>query len=371
MSTTSSDTTQPPALCEKCLGPSEHLRMLRDQNSLECKLCTRPFTVYKWKPHPNSPYKQTIICLTCSRQRNCCQCCLLDLTYGISVQMRDEVLKMAGVKSLSNEMTPKNEVTKLYVAGNEDKFQSLGGAGVSKDQEKAREVLRKLAIITKQQEDEKNKLIASGKNHQTNDKLPQNLEKVDVTKIFSKLPLNGSITPEQEKKYSTLFIFGIDPSLPDYKITNHFTSLIPQQVQTTTTAQPIKAYVSCQKSRYAYLTLSSPEMADAITKGIKPIKDQGPGRIIVENVPLFVTYVSKQRDFAKSNIERLKIGSLISKFIRKLNDTGNANGNNTKRKSESVDGGKAKKSKTITKNPEKKETTIIVNSTADDGSFEL
>lgn len=45
----------------------------------ECKVCERPFSVFRWNPGEGARYKKTEICTTCSKIKGVCQTCLLDL----------------------------------------------------------------------------------------------------------------------------------------------------------------------------------------------------------------------------------------------------------------------------------------------------
>lgn len=81
-----------PILCETCLGPNPMLRMTRQDHAKACKICERPFTVYRWKPGPTARYKKTELCRTCAKLKNVCQTCVLDLQYGLPVQVRDSVI---------------------------------------------------------------------------------------------------------------------------------------------------------------------------------------------------------------------------------------------------------------------------------------
>lgn len=123
-----------PILCETCLGPNPLVRMVRTPVRVSCRLCVshfpflqtkekwgkackvrsrsrccllrvlcdmhltsdplcfvlssqfqiceRPFTVYRWCPGAGARYKKTEICPTCSKLKNVCQTCILDLQYG-------------------------------------------------------------------------------------------------------------------------------------------------------------------------------------------------------------------------------------------------------------------------------------------------
>ena len=82
----------------------------------ECKICTRPFTVFRWRPGRDSRYKKTEVCQTCSKLKNVCQVCLLDLEYGLPVQVRDTALSIN-----SNDAIPKSDVNREYFAEEHDR----------------------------------------------------------------------------------------------------------------------------------------------------------------------------------------------------------------------------------------------------------
>ncbi|CCH44282.1 Zinc finger CCCH domain-containing protein 49 [Wickerhamomyces ciferrii] len=333
-----------PAVCETCLGPNPYLRMTREKNGLECKLCTRPFDVYKWFPIKNGSVKKTIICTTCSKQRNCCQSCLMDLTYGIPIQLRDAALKMAGVENISNQ-EPQNEISKLYVANNLEQFPKIGGASITSDSDKAREILTKLSMASK------NKIAPKSIK---NESLPSHINKIDVTKIISKLPLNGSTTPPNDTSITTIFIFGIDDSLPEYKITDFFENLNLK----------IKNFNCQHKSKAGFLTFQTRSDAEKAMSQIQSPQPGKPGLLVIENIPLRITW-GKERSLGNSNLEKLKIGSIISKFIKKLS----TNGDNKSSLSLQIENGNKDSNKINNKKKQKIETSKSYKALSKD--FEL
>ncbi|XP_052752298.1 pre-mRNA-splicing factor RBM22 [Galleria mellonella] len=102
-----------PILCQTCLGDNPYIRMTKEKYGKECKICVRPFTVFRWCPGARMRFKKTEICQTCSKLKNVCQTCLLDLEYGLPIQVRDAALKI-------QDDLPRNEVNKEYYIQNLD-----------------------------------------------------------------------------------------------------------------------------------------------------------------------------------------------------------------------------------------------------------
>ena len=71
----------------------------------------RPFTVFRWCPGARMRFKKTEVCQTCAKLKNVCQTCLLDLEYGLPIQVRDSALKV-------KDNLPRNEVNKEYYVQN-------------------------------------------------------------------------------------------------------------------------------------------------------------------------------------------------------------------------------------------------------------
>ena len=156
------ETTDFPSVCENCLPENPYVQMLKEDHGAECKvsmpshdhllwfspgtnsnckLCTRPFTVFRWKADRTARAKRTNICLTCARLKNCCQCCMLDLSYGLPIVVRDAALKMLAPG-------PESSINREYYAQEHEREIEEGRGGVEeyeKTDDKARELLRRLA----------------------------------------------------------------------------------------------------------------------------------------------------------------------------------------------------------------------------------
>ncbi|CAN8099962.1 unnamed protein product [Discula destructiva] len=137
------EATDFPSVCESCLPENPYVKMLKEDYGAECKLCSRPFTIFQWSAdRAHGRKKRTAICLTCARLKNCCQCCMLDLSFGLPIVVRDAALKMVAPG-------PQSEINREFFAQNNEKAIEEGRAGIEeyeKTDEKARELLRKLAM---------------------------------------------------------------------------------------------------------------------------------------------------------------------------------------------------------------------------------
>ncbi|KAH7029467.1 uncharacterized protein B0I36DRAFT_133100 [Microdochium trichocladiopsis] len=135
------ESTDFPSVCETCLPDNPYVKMLKEDYGAECKICTRPFTIFSWSAdRAHGRKKRTNICLTCARLKNCCQCCMLDLSFGLPITIRDAALKMVAPG-------PSSEINREYFAQNNEKAieDGLGTEEYEKTDDKARELLRRLA----------------------------------------------------------------------------------------------------------------------------------------------------------------------------------------------------------------------------------
>ncbi|KAF9869282.1 RNA recognition domain-containing protein [Colletotrichum karsti] len=112
------ESTDFPSVCENCLPENPYVKMLKEDYGAECKLCTRPFTVFSW---------------SADRAH--------DLSFGLPIVVRDAALKMVAPG-------PSSDINREYFAQNNERAIEEGRAGVEeyeKTDDKARELLRRLA----------------------------------------------------------------------------------------------------------------------------------------------------------------------------------------------------------------------------------
>ncbi|KAF2198939.1 hypothetical protein GQ43DRAFT_421375 [Delitschia confertaspora ATCC 74209] len=242
------ETTDFPSVCERCLPDNPYVQMLKEDYGAECKICTRPFTIFRWKADRTARQKRTNICLTCARLKNCCQCCMLDLSFGLPIVVRDAALKMVAPG-------PQSAINREYYAQEHEKEIEEGRGAIEayeKTDEKARELLRRLA--TSEPYYKKQRRLEAEGGEVTQKALPTP-ESSGTASAYGHVPgpirtrdSRGSasargamrtgrggripgvpaapspqdILPPADPNVTSLFVTGIEDDLPEHEIRTHF-----------------------------------------------------------------------------------------------------------------------------------------------------
>ncbi|KAK0089086.1 hypothetical protein PV326_004600 [Microctonus aethiopoides] len=186
-----------PILCPTCLGDNPYIRMTKEKYGKECKICVRPFTVFRWCPGARMRFKKTEVCQTCSRLKNVCQTCLLDLEYGLPIQVRDAALKV-------KDDLPRSDVNKEYYVQNIDKeignIDPTSPAGAVGKSGAASDLLMKLA--------------------RTSPYYKRN--RPHICSFWVKAAAMPVLEPPEDKSITTLYIGGLGDVLTEKQLRDHF-----------------------------------------------------------------------------------------------------------------------------------------------------
>ncbi|KAK0873214.1 Pre-mRNA-splicing factor slt11 [Friedmanniomyces endolithicus] len=304
------ETTDMPSVCERCLPDNPYVQMLKEDYGGECKLCTRPFTIFRWKADRTSRQKRTGICLTCARLKNCCQCCMLDLSFGLPITIRDAALKMVAPG-------PTSGVNREYFAQNNEHEieEGRGLEGYEKTDDKARELLRRLAssepyykkqrrLEAENEAEGEQKLLEGGENVDGAQHTPGPIRTADSRKSAygnAHLSRGGSaaggsrggkpgtgrrpfpstaalppqpqdILPPSDPNITSLFITGVEDDMPEHLLRTHFSQF-----------GPLRSLVCSHRSHCAFLNFMTRDGAEAAAEACH-------GRAIVKGVPLRVQW---------------------------------------------------------------------------------
>ncbi|KAK4902928.1 Pre-mRNA-splicing factor slt11 [Elasticomyces elasticus] len=302
------ETTDMPSVCERCLPPNPYVQMLKEDHGAECKLCTRPFTVFRWKADRTARQKRTGICLTCARLKNCCQCCMLDLSFGLPITIRDAALKMVAPG-------PTSGVNREFFAQNHEREieEGRGLEGYEKTDEKARELLRRLAssepYYKKQRRleaeeaegGEGQKLLEGGEEAQhtpgpirtaksaygsaygnarggsaasggRGGKPGSGAGRRPFPSTAALPPQPQDILPPADTNITSLFITGVEDDMPEHLLRTHFSAF-----------GPLRSLVCSHRSHCAFLNFMSREGAEAAAAACQ-------GRAVIKGVPLRVQW---------------------------------------------------------------------------------
>eukprot|EP00640_Fibrocapsa_japonica_P001287 CAMPEP_0113941608 /NCGR_PEP_ID=MMETSP1339-20121228/7491_1 /TAXON_ID=94617 /ORGANISM="Fibrocapsa japonica" /LENGTH=381 /DNA_ID=CAMNT_0000945801 /DNA_START=29 /DNA_END=1171 /DNA_ORIENTATION=- /assembly_acc=CAM_ASM_000762 len=132
-----------PVVCETCLGDNPYVRMTREVYGKSCKICERPFTNFRHRAGTQGRYKSTQICQTCAKLKNVCQICILDLQYGLPVQVRDAFLS-----EQDKVVVPQSDANREWFAGQHNAMVATSGGGSGYDKAPRNQTLLRLARNT-------------------------------------------------------------------------------------------------------------------------------------------------------------------------------------------------------------------------------
>ncbi|PSN72035.1 hypothetical protein BS50DRAFT_569613 [Corynespora cassiicola Philippines] len=304
------ETTDFPSVCEKCLPDNPYVQMLKEDYGAECKICTRPFTIFKWKADRTSRQKRTNICLTCARLKNCCQCCMLDLSFGLPITVRDAALKMVAPG-------PQSDINRQFYAQEHEKEIEEGRGAIEaydKTDEKARELLRRLANsepyhkrqrrLEAENEGAQKALPApsTGGGESAGGHAPGPIRTKDTKGTFSgrgapKLGRGGRLPgaqsapnpsdwlPPRDPNVVSLFVTGVEDDLPEHEIRTHFAQY-----------GQLRSVVCSHRAHCAYINYKTRADAEAAAEALK-------GKTVVKGCPLKVTWGKpKQLDPTDQNV---------------------------------------------------------------------
>jgi len=326
-----------PSVCERCLPDNPYVQMLKEDYGAECKLCTRPFTIFRWKADRTARQKRTGICLTCARLKNCCQCCMLDLSFGLPITIRDAALKMVAPG-------PQSDVNREYFAQNNEREieEGRGLEGYEKTDEKARELLRRLAssepyykkqrrLEAESAEEGEQKLLEGGVSSE-GAHTPGPIRTADSRKsaygnaygsrgatpngrgggkpgarrafpsAAALPPQPQDILPPADQNITSLFITGVEDDMPEHLIRTHFTQF-----------GALRSLVCSHRSHCAFINYMDRAGAEAAAAACQ-------GRAVVKGVPLRVQWGkpkpldSMDRD---QRMENARAGRGVEKAVKK------------------------------------------------------
>ncbi|KAF2280218.1 uncharacterized protein EI97DRAFT_429976 [Westerdykella ornata] len=306
------ETTDFPSVCERCLPDNPYVQMLKEDYGAECKICTRPFTIFRWKADRTSRQKRTNICLTCARLKNCCQCCMLDLSFGLPIAVRDTALKMVAPG-------PQSAINREYYAQEHEKEIEEGRGGLEvyeKTDEKVREFLQRLATSEPYYKKQRRLEAEAAENSPKALPAPEGSggggrhapgpirtrdSRAPASVRAGLKPARGGRLPgaqaapnpqdwlpPADPNIASLFVTGVEDDLPEHEIRVHF----EQYGQ-------LRSIVCSHRAHCAYINYVKRKDAEAAAEALK-------GKVVIKGCPMRVTWGKpKQLDSLDQNVRMM------------------------------------------------------------------
>ncbi|KAF2687339.1 hypothetical protein K458DRAFT_429279 [Lentithecium fluviatile CBS 122367] len=306
------ETTDFPSVCERCLPENPYVQMLKEDYGAECKICTRPFTIFRWKADRTARQKRTNICLTCARLKNCCQCCMLDLSFGLPITVRDAALKMVAPG-------PQSDINRQYYAQEHEKEieEGRGIEGYEKTDQKAVELLKRLANSGTFGKQRRSEAEDDGESTQKAPPAPRGgaaegsggghvpgpIRTRDTRGPMragmragrggrvpgaSAAPSPEDWLPPRDPNIASLFVTGVEDDLPEHEIRAHFAQY-----------GQLRSVVCSHRAHCAYINYVKRADAETAAETLK-------GKVVIKGCPLKVTWGRpKQLDSMDQNVRMM------------------------------------------------------------------
>ncbi|EEB08945.1 RNA-binding protein Cwf5 [Schizosaccharomyces japonicus yFS275] len=303
-----------PSVCERCLGDNPYIRMTKESYGQECKICSRPCTVFRWLVSREQRQKHTEICVACARMKNCCQSCMLDLQFGLPMALRDAALKLV-------DSGPTNDINREFFAQNNQ--QQYEGSETPYDNRKASTVARNLVKRVEKRDPypKKNprRTVADNEAKQLlrTAKAADAAAGVDrptfpIAKIANgQVTLSVNMEPPKDKKIASLFLIGVEDELADYKIRKHFEQF-----------GPVRSVVCSHKAKCAFVNFKSRAAAESAASAYPK------GEVFIDGFKLRVQWGKPRAlgggDAEERNSKLAKLvmkGSVQNKSVARVGDS--------------------------------------------------
>lgn len=242
--------------------------------------------------------KKTEVCQTCAKLKNVCQTCILDLQYGLPVQVRDTALAIA-------DSVPKNEVNREYYIQNAEKTLEDGSNEFNKSNPAGHELLKRLARNQPYYQRNKAHICSFFVKGQCNrgtecpyrHEMPKDDEELAkqnikdryagsedpvAKRLLNRANKNNSQAPE-DKSVTSIFLSGLTSDIQESDIRDYFYAY-----------GVVKSVVVVSEKKIAfvnYVTRSSAEQAIEKSMGI----------VNINNQPIRVAWAKAQAQGPRSN----------------------------------------------------------------------
>lgn len=235
---------------------------------------------------------------------------MMDLTYGLPLALRDAALKMAG-SSAAITSEASNAVIKQYIAqnyeGSEDASLDAANRRALEESDATRKLLQNLATAMpyyKQQHNEQHKVKDGDPRSRVlkEDSAAGKALAVDVGKLASKLPLNGSNKAPVDASIKSFFVMGIEDDLPEHALRAYFGQW-----------GNVSSVVCVHRARCAFVNFADRSSAEAAARNA--CSSGSNSKLVIKGNKLRMGWC-KPRSLGTSQQEHAKLGQIIRKAMR-------------------------------------------------------